>query len=208
LAHIAILGASGKLGVELVSRALDAGHQVNAWVRDLSKMKRQNEALTVYGAAEPEGLDAALEGCPYVISAVDPGGLKLTEFVTLVANKLAGKKVKRVVLVSRLGAGNSALQSKQASGLIAPLLPVIARGDFEDVARAESVLRVSKVPYLILRATRLTDAPLGARVVTTDVKNPPPSRIGRADLARFIIDVLDTPGYDRAELTVGAERRK
>jgi putative NADH-flavin reductase len=206
VAKIAILGANGKLGQELVSRALDVGHRVNAWVRDLTKFKRQNESLTVYGGADPDALDAAIEGCPFVVSAVDPGGKKMTEFITGLTRQLQGKRLKRLVLVSRLGVGDSLAQAKKASGLMAQWSPTLNRADFEDIASAEAVLRVSKLPYLILRTTRLTDARLGAKVVTTEAKNPPPSRIGRADLANFIVEVLEQDGYDRQELTVGAER--
>jgi uncharacterized protein YbjT (DUF2867 family) len=194
------------LGQELVSRALDVGHRVNAWVRDPSRFKRQNESLTVYAGPTPEALAAALEGCAYVVSAVDPGGKQMTAFVNLVCQQLQGKKVKRVVFVSRLGVGDSLSQAKQASGLIAQWLPALNKGDFEDIAKAEAVLRVSKLPYLILRTTWLTSDAPGEKVVTTDVLHPPPSRIGRADLARFIVELLDKPGYDRKELTVGTDR--
>ncbi len=206
MARVAVLGANGKLGQELVSRAIDVGHRVHAWVRDLAKFKRQNESLTVYGGPNADALDAAVEGCQYVISAVDPGGQKVTEFVTLLTNQLAGRKLKRLVFISRLGVGNTVEQAQQASGLLSGMSLRLMRADYEDIARAESVLRVSKLPYLILRTTRLTDAPLWARVVTTDAKNPPPSRVGRADLAKFIVEVMEREGYDRKELTVGAER--
>ncbi len=211
MAHVAILGASGKLGLQLVNRALDLGHWVNAFVRETHKLKRQNELLTVYAgdATTGDGLAAALEGCPYVISALDPGGGAMTRFVSQLTKELEGKRVRRLVFISRLGVGDSAGQSRQASGLIMPwAASTLKKAELEDFARAEGVLRVSRLPYLILRTTRLTDDPPGAKVVTTEAKDPPPSRVGRADLSRFIFDELQHEGFDRKELTVGAERRK
>jgi hypothetical protein len=60
------------------------------------------------------------------------------------------------------------------------------------------------LPYLILRPVALTDDP-NAREVVAMEPTTPPSRLplARAALAKFIIEVLQEPTWDRREVTVG-----
>lgn len=208
MARVSILGASGKLGELLVARALAVGHTVRALVRDPRKIKRQNEQLTVImGDAETgEGLDAAVEGCKYVISAL--GSLKPTmaKCITQVARQLEGQKhLERFVLISRLGAGDSLSQSSKVSGPIQSHLPLLLMPVFRDINAAEAIVRVSRIPYTILRTTRLTDDPPTGNVVVTEPSDEPPHRLGRADFANFVIDMLDKPNFSKRELTIGSK---
>jgi uncharacterized protein YbjT (DUF2867 family) len=208
LARIAILGATGKLGERLISEALEQGHTVNALARDPRKIKKQNENLSVImGDAETgKGLDAVVEHCQFVVCALGSLFPVMEKCVTqLVPHLESLKPLKRFVLVSRLGAGESAQQATKVSGPIQSRLPVLLMPVFRDLNLAEKAVRDSTLPYTIVHATRLTDDPLPETVSMVGPNDLPPHRIGRAALAHFVVGMLDWTEYHRKEMTVGSK---
>ena len=208
MARIAILGATGKLGERLINEALEQGFSVNALARDPRKIKKQNEKLTVIkGDAETgEGLDAVVERCQFVIWALGSLFPVMEKCVAhLVPHLVSLKPLKRFVFISRLGTGESAQQATKVSGPIQSRLPVLLMAVFRDINLAEKAVRESPLPYTIVRATRLTDDPLSDQVSMVGPSDPPPHRIGRADLARFVVGMLEWTEYHRKEMTVGSK---
>jgi putative NADH-flavin reductase len=209
VARIAIFGATGKLGQRLTSRALERGFRVNVVARDPRKMTIQNQDLTLLGG-EPDqgkGIDAAIAGCAFVVSAI---GSALSPVVDRCMEHLVPaleqhKLLKRFVFVSRLGTGESRGQSRLVSGPLQPALPLLLMPVFRDINLAEARVRASKLPYTILRPTRLTDDPATGKVVAVGAHDKPPHRITRADLTEFILDLCDAqnPQLLRSEVTVG-----
>jgi uncharacterized protein YbjT (DUF2867 family) len=206
MARVAVLGATGQLGEILDNRALASGYEVHGFAREPHKLQqRYNEKLALYNGdgATGEGLEACVAGCRFVISAFDPQ----TPVTALnVLAQLKAPPLARFVFMSRLGVGDSAPQIKQASGLLTSLKPKLQKHVYEDFAAAENVVRASKLPWVILRAVALNDDHPGREVVVADAKDAPPSRVARADLARFIMKLLNEAGWDRREVTVGAKR--
>lgn len=204
--RIAILGATGKLGEKLVARAIEQGFTVNALVRNPRALKGQNDSLTwIEGDAETgRGLDALVEHCQYCVCAV--GSLfpimdkAMGHLLPLLTSH---KRFARFVLVSRLGVGESRVQSLKVSGPIQQRLPVILAPLFRDLNLAEHRVRESKVPWTILRSTRLTDDPATGKVMTVGPLDAPPHRITRADLAHHVVSLLGSREHFREELTVG-----
>ncbi|HWE25396.1 MAG TPA: NAD(P)H-binding protein [Myxococcales bacterium] len=74
MSRIAILGASGGLGTQLVTCALEEGFEVSALVRDPEKITSANYNLTVIqgDAGSGEDIQVATEGCRFVVSALAP----------------------------------------------------------------------------------------------------------------------------------------
>jgi putative NADH-flavin reductase len=204
--RIAVLGATGKLGEVLVNRALASGFEVHGFARDPQKLQqRYNESLALYkGDAEiGEGLEAAVEGCRFVISAFDP---QTPATAMNVLKLLKTPPLGKLVFMSRLGVGDSLEQAKNASGLLTGLKPRLQKSVYQGFAEAEAVVRASALPWVILRAVALNDDHPGQEVVVADAKQAPPSRVARSDLSKFIMKMLDEPGWERREVTVGAKR--
>lgn len=209
MARIAILGATGKLGQRLTSRALERGFRVNVLARDPRKITIQNNDLTLL-KVDPEkngGLEAAFSGCAFVVSAI---GSALSPVVDpcmkyLVPQLEQHKLLKRFVFVSRLGTGDSRGQSRLVSGPLQPALPILLMPVFRDTNLAEARVRASKLPYTILRPTRLTDDAGSGKVVAVPATERPPHRVSRADLTEFILDLCDGANTEllRSEVTVG-----
>jgi uncharacterized protein YbjT (DUF2867 family) len=205
--NLAILGASGRLGDHLTAIALSRGHQVRALSRYPRRIKRTNELLTVFrGNAETgEGLEAMLEGARHVVWAMEP-----THPARCMQNVLAAigrQRIERFIYVSWLGAGDSAEQARRAPELLTRLSLRMRRRRMAEVAEAEALLHSSTLPHVVLRSTLLTNAPSGGRVVVQGDAGLPPRPVGRADLARFLLRMIEErAGWSDLELTVGAER--
>ncbi|HWE25397.1 MAG TPA: NAD(P)-binding oxidoreductase [Myxococcales bacterium] len=117
----------------------------------------------------------------------------------------AAKGLHRFVFVSWLGAGDSAIQAQGVSELRSVITRTMRKKMFEDISRAEDVIRGSPLPYVILRPTRLTDGGPTHSTVAVNAKEAPPGPISRADLAQFILRILEESGWERREVTVGSK---
>ncbi len=205
MSQVAILGATGRLGRRLIAAAIDKGYRVKALARDPLKIRSANESLTVFeGDAESgEGLDVVVRGCRFVISALGSTRPVMTKCVANLLPQLNNGVLERFVFISWMGVGDSAAQHAGERGW--RLLQRFARkAMFADIGRAEGIVRMSRLPYVILRPTLLTDGHLTRQVAAVSAQEAPPGRISRADLAWFVLKILEEPGWERAEATVGA----
>jgi len=208
--RVAILGSTGKLGALLVTRALDEGYEVQALARNPRKIHRAPDALTVFkgDAVTGEGLKEVLSRCSYVVSSLGSSSPVIAACVANVIRELQGaRSLERFVFISWIGAGDSKLQAIKTSGPLPKLNRVLHRAMFEDITNAEELLRASTLPYVIVRPTQLTDGPITDQVVAVKATEEPPKRVSRADIARFVVGLLQEPGWDKREVTIGTKRR-
>lgn len=71
---IALIGASGFIGVDLLAEALGRGHQVTAICRDPSKLTRRDEVTAIaLDVLATDALAEALRGHDVIIAAYNPG---------------------------------------------------------------------------------------------------------------------------------------
>ena len=73
--RIAVVGANGRAGLEVVKQGLKRGHQVSAIARRPAAVGLQHENLTIHAAdvLEPVALAPALAGVDAVVSALGIG---------------------------------------------------------------------------------------------------------------------------------------
>lgn len=208
MSRIAILGASGGLGTHLITSALEHDFEVSALVRDPKKITRANYNLTLIkgDAGSGEDVQAAIEECRFVVSALGARKPVMTACVQNLVKQLQAVKVlKRFIFVSWLGAGDSAMQAQGVSELRSVITRTTHKKMFEDISRAEDIIRASRLPYVILRPTRLTDGGPTHSTVAVDAKEAPPGPISRVDLAHFVFRILEEPAWERREVTVGSK---
>ena len=111
---IAIFGATGKTGIELVKQALEQGHAVTAFVRDPARLAIENENLTLVtgDVFDPSSVDKAVEGQDSVICALGAGSeLKKTTVRTTgtinIISSMQKNNIKRLIVVTAMGVGES-----------------------------------------------------------------------------------------------------
>ena len=208
MGRIAILGASGGLGAHLVSSALEHGFEVSALARSPEKITIANYRLTVFkgDAGSREDIQTAIEGCRFVVSALGSPKPMMTGWVRNLVQELQTRQsLKRFILVSWLGASDSAMQAQRVSELRSVITRATHKKMFEDITQAEGIIRASHLPYVILRPTRLTDGGLTDSIVAVGPNEDPPGPVSRGDLARFVFRILNEPGWEGREVTVGSK---
>ena len=200
---LAIFGATGKTGIELVKQALDKGHTVTAFVRDAARLVIENERLTLVtgDAFDPTSVAQATQGQDAVICALGAGSelKKTTVRTTGTINIISGMQknnVKRLTVVTAMGVGESwDTLSLFNKFFFATLL----KSSREDHETQESAVRESGLDWTIIRPSGLTDTPLSESYAIGENIPSKTSRIARADVAHAIIkDIHDNAFVNKA----------
>ena len=205
--NLLIVGATGGTGRQLVTQALERGHQVTALVRRPPRAEPRPALTPVAGdVLDPGSLDRAMQGQEAVLSALGhkrwlaPSRI-LSEGTGNLIAAMVRHGVKRFVCETALGISDAWWQM----GLYYTLFvrPVILPFYFRDKVRQEAVIRASGLAWTIVRPGMLTNGPPRGRYLhglhvghwlwTV--------RISRADVAAFMLDQLTDRRYVRA--TVG-----
>ena len=188
-----VFGASSPTGKLLVEKALAAGHNVTAFVRDASKLGITNEKLMVVtgDALNPAQVDDVVNGSDAVLSTLGPKGKPMVmaaESTKNIVSAMEKHGVKRLAVVSV--AGIAVPQDKRGFNLISVLIKFFLKGVFVDRENQLAVLESSGVDWVAVRVPRLTDdAATGS--VKAFFGNPSPSqKVTRSDLADFMLRQL------------------
>lgn len=196
---LALLGATGRIGGDVLTWALDAGYRVRALARDPEAL-RPAPGLSV---TRGDALDAAavaevITDADAVLSALGPRGTKTPELLAGAASNIVGAMEKsgtrRLISVSAAGAYVTA--DPNANRLIKMILPRVLAGQFADVRAMEEVVRESGLDWTLVRATRLVNGPPTRRYrVSPDYPPRGGTKISRADVAHFIAITLTEGGW-------------
>jgi putative NADH-flavin reductase len=192
---LAIFGATGKTGFELVKQALEHGHTVTAFVRDPARLAIENERLTyVTGDVfDPVGVAQAIKDQDAVACALGAGSdlKKTTVRATGTINIISGMQehnVKRLMVVTAMGVGESWDDLSMFNKFFFATLLKSSRDDHET---QEAAIKESGLDWTIIRPSGLTDTPrtgvyeVGEKIPATT------SNIARADVADLIIKELE-----------------
>jgi putative NADH-flavin reductase len=209
---LTILAATGGIGGHLLEQALASGHDVTAVVRNPSKLRRRDVRVvtTDLAAPDPGALESAVKGADAVLSGLgarsaSEAGVAWQGTRAIVATmKAAG--VRRIVVVSAAPIGTVPSPGrpnppKHDPGdgffmrhLFSLMTKAAFRKHYADLAKMEDVLRDSALDWTVVRPPRLTDKPLTGTYRVAHGQNLLRGFfISRADVAHFMLRVLDRP---------------
>jgi len=79
--NIILFGATGQIGRQILDQALERGHKVTAFVRNVSKLNVTHPNLSVAqgDARDAQSVAAAMPGHDAVVSALGPGGPEVSD---------------------------------------------------------------------------------------------------------------------------------
>jgi len=205
--RLLVVGASGRTGRLFTERALGRGHEVSAFVRDPSRLNTHERLHIIRGdVLAPETLSPAVVGQDAVVSMLAPrprrSGRVYVEGTRNLADAAEAAGVHRLLVVSAEGAGVSAGALPLAYRIVLQI-PVVARL-YPDLVRMEDELSArTDLDWTIVRAAVLTNGrPTGTyRAVVGDVV-PKGLHISRADLAAFLLTVVETGAYARQRVAL------
>lgn len=114
---ILILGATGRVGSQIVSHALHDQHHVTVLVRTPEKIRISNENLTIFrgNVLDKDDILRVIKGIDVVISALNTDGTTtLSESMPLIIEAMKNEGVKRIITIGTAGI----LQSRTEANLL------------------------------------------------------------------------------------------
>lgn len=198
---LALFGATGGTGRQLLQQALDAGWRVRALVRDPGRLELEHPALvTVVGdVLDPEAAREVLTGADFVASCLGAPPSSRTQLrehgTRVVVEVMEELGLERLVSLSSHGVGDSYPELPWFMRWL--VLPLYLRGVFEDHAAQEAVVRESSLAWTLVRPPHLTDGPntSGTAHGVGLVPTGRAMKISRADVAAFMLEVLEGELY-------------
>ncbi|MFE3741158.1 NAD(P)-dependent oxidoreductase [Streptomyces sp. NPDC059134] len=199
--NLAVLGATGGVGRQIVVHALADGHKVKAGVRDPARMDLTGDKLTVLrtDALDAGSVGEVVEGVDTVLSGVGPTARHdpvrpayTSARATVAAMSTAG--VRRLVVVSAAPLNRTGVaRTRLAHRVITPMMWVLLREMYTDLELMERTLADSELDWTSVRPPRLTNS-TGRGVYRHAIDaGPPGNRIARADVARAMLDFMAAP---------------
>ncbi len=191
---LAIFGATGRTGRQLVAQALARGHTVRALVRTSGSLGDVAGVTEVVGGVlDPEAVAAAVSGSDAVLSALGGGppsapGVTLSQGMQHIVAAMQTANVKRVIAVA-----NSGILDSPAGGLR------MDQPDFAEMYRAVALehagtwkaLRESDRDWTVACAPDIVDGPSNESWdATPDVLPDGARQISTGNLADFMLDEL------------------
>jgi putative NADH-flavin reductase len=193
---LAVFGASGRTGKQVVQQALSRGYDVVAVVRRPDALALTDERLSVrHGdVLDADFIPRAIEGSETVISALGSPVRRTpitiySEGISNIVAALPTAGVSRLIAISAAPAGPRSEVGALERLVTYPLLEFFFGTSYDDMRRMEEVLSHSRADWTIFRPPRLTDhrARGNYRTSTTGVL-PHAHTITRSDLATAMLD--------------------
>ena len=206
---LVIFGASGKTGREAVRQALDAGHEVTAFVRDPGRLDVSHERLRVAkgDVRDSAAVAASIAGQEAVVSALGPNKPDFDAMTLGAKHILAAMKehgVRRLVTLTGAGVRDPNDRPKLFDHFITFLLKRISPGALEDAQRHTDLVRASDVDWTVVRVGRLNDGPRTGNVQVGWVGTGPKPFISRADAAAFMLREVAERRHIRQSPMIGS----
>ena len=195
---IALFGATGGTGREILQQALARGYTVRALARTPDKLAPAPDGLTIIqgDVLDPTPVAETVAGCDAVVVTLgNTSGnpdFVVSDGTRQILAAMTGQGIRRLLVVTSLGVGDSKDQVPLAFKL---LMKAALRKVMEDKERQETLVRASGLDWTIIRPGGLVDGPVtGDYRVGTD-KSLKAGRVARADVAAFLLDQLESDKY-------------
>lgn len=196
--RLAIFGATGATGLQLVTQGLAQGHEIVCLVRNVVADRFPAGVMQLPGdGRDGEPVNSVIARSDAVLSALGSRSLKENDLLDQAsACILAGMKrngVRRLIVLGAAGVADDAgkYQSFISRLVINVIRRTVLKYPFQDQAAQERRLQVSEVDYTIVRPPRLTHGAFTGRYrIEADALPPASKSIARADIADFMLKQL------------------
>ena len=198
---LALIGATGRTGRHALTAALDRGHGLAVLVRDPERLPdgvRDRVTVVTGDSTDAGALTELLAGADAVVSALGPTG-KQGDLHTRTARALVeimrATGPRRFVGVSGAGIDVPGDQKAGKDKVISWLILTLGGDVAKDKPAEHAVWAASGLDWTLVRPPRLMDGPATGRLEHDAHRSTRSSTIMRADLASFLIDVVEQDLY-------------
>lgn len=203
--NILVLGATGRVGSEIVKLAVNDGHHVSAIVRTPEKIQLNNENLKIIqgDVLNKEDIDRAMHGIDVVISALNTdGATTLSESMPHIIKAMENEGISRIVTVGTAGI----LQSRATPELLRYQSSESKRKltrAAEEHHKVYDLLKQSILDWTIVCPTYLPDGErLGEYRVERDYLPVDGTKIHVPDTAEFTYKQIQSNEYIKARVGI------
>lgn len=200
--RIAVIGATGRTGREVVEQALGHGSDVVAFARDPGRLDLHHPRLTEMpgDVRDLDSLRVAVAGCDAVICTFGSKPASQVDLYSVgianVMQAMAEQQVPRLAVMS--ATGTFARDSRRLSIGYKLLLRTTLRGLYDDLERMEERVMAGGLTWTIVRPPGLTEGPrLGHyRIGIHGRPLSAGARMSRGDVAGFLIKCVTTGAWE------------
>jgi len=209
--HILILGATGRTGRILLNEALKRGHSVSVLVGHKSSLRVDLKSIDVHEGTPLNKftLAEAMQGCQAVMSTLNISRVSdfpwaklrtskdfLSSSMTKIIEISAEQGINRIIITTAWGVAET---KKDIPFWFRWLIDRSnIRYPYLDHERQEEMLKQSGMNWTIVRPAGLTNSGKEKQVVVSLNNSPKPHlRIGRRNVALFMLDALENKLYIR-----------
>lgn len=199
---IALFGGSGRTGQPFITQALAKGYAVKALVRSPEKITTTHEQLTLVkgDVLKYDDVRKTVADTDTVVSLFghvkgSPEWLQ-TNGTKNIVQAMKEEKVGRIISLSGGGLPFEKDEPKFADKAIRFIMKVAVPKVLNDAIEHAKVLRNSGLDWVIVRGPRLTEDPKKGDYRVGWVGVNAGTKVGRADLADFIIQLVEDTQYD------------
>ena len=196
--QIALFGATGGTGKQVLDQALDQGYRIRALVRDPTKLAERDGLTLIQGdVLDQTAVDRCLAGSDAVIcvlgshGSTEPVEDRGTERI-LTAMKAHGQR--RLIAVTSMGVGDSI---DQVAAFFRAIMRLTLKRVMEAKERQEQAIMASDLDWTIVRPGGLSDGPRTGSYRYGLDKSIKATRVSRADVADFILQELKAGDFIR-----------
>lgn len=213
---IALFGATGNTGLQLVAQAVQRGHTVSALVRNTGKLAtfagNENFKVIQCDILNPKEIAAHLQGHDCVVSALGVAGVRFSaitfyqDSIKSIVSAMREANIKRLVCITSQYAKpdpNYPLWIKLF------LRPLIGRQLDSMLVMEEFLFKeCDDIDYTIVRPPGLTDNPLANKDVATKENEyhfgnvATTHQMPRADVAQFMLNELEKNQYIKKGVSI------
>jgi putative NADH-flavin reductase len=196
---IAVFGATGGTGRQIVEQALVQGHDVVALVRDPARLPIAHSGLAVVAgnvldspavAQTVAGTDAVFVSLGNTANNPD---MVVSQGTARVIAAMGDARVRRLIVITSLGVGDS---RDQIPLFFKAIIATALRKAFQDKEAQEELVRASDLDWTIIRPGGLTDGPATGSY-RAGLDRTIGGQVARADVAAFALAQLTSDEYVR-----------
>lgn len=198
---LVVFGAAGQVGQQLTQQALQAGHEVTAFVRNPARLTIQHPNLRIVQGdiRDAAAVDAAVVGQDALLLTVGHSKDTPRDTLRLAArNVLAAMNrhgVRRVVTLLGAGVHDERDPASAGRAFMLTVMKLLQKDMLIDAQAHADAIRDSGVAWTIVRPPRLTNGPLTGQYRVGYMALGPGAQISRADVADFMLKQVTDKNY-------------
>ena len=212
--RIAVFGATGRTGQQLLIQARERGLRVSALVRRPEKLgELRDHVVTVEGTVtDPSAVERAVSGCDAVLSVLgrrrDSSPYLLTTASASIIAAMRKEGARRLVILTDTGVEDPNDRPTLIHRMLRIVFSRVNKKLARDSTAAAQVTADIGADWTLVRSPILTDGPRTGKYKVGALARGMPFRVSRADVAEFMLSCVVDGRFIRERPVIGGGRLK